>query len=260
MSKPLGGAGAARPLVVANWKMNGLRRGSRDLAHALAGLKRGAGEVACEIVVCPPATLICELRDVLLGAGIALGGQDCHMADKGAHTGDISADMLADSGCGYVILGHSERRADHGETNEMVRDKFSAALGAGLQAILCVGESEAERDAGRALEVVGEQLEKSLPSVDAGASVVVAYEPVWAIGTGRTPSLGEIGDMHSHIRKSYGAIKTGGENGLRVLYGGSVKVENAADILSVGGVDGALVGGASLSAESFWTICAQYGN
>ena len=246
-------------LVAANWKMNGLRRDSRDLARALAELKGGAGEVACDIVVCPPATLLFELRDVLQGAGVALGGQDCHGAEKGAHTGDISAEMLVDSGCGYVILGHSERRANHGETNEMVRDKISAALRAGLGAILCVGESEQERDAGRALEVVGEQLEKSLPAEGDSGSIAIAYEPVWAIGTGRTPSMAEIGDMHGHIRKTYGAIKTSGESGLRVLYGGSVKAENAADILSIAGVDGALVGGASLSAESFWTICAQYG-
>ena len=260
MSQPLGGAVAARPMVVANWKMNGLRRDSRDLVRAFAKIKREAGKVACDIVVCPPATLMFELRDVLQGAGLELGGQDCHGAAKGAHTGDISADMLVDSGCGYVILGHSERRADHGETNELVRDKVSAALHAGLQAILCVGESEQERDAGGALEVVGEQLEKSLSAEANVASVAIAYEPVWAIGTGRTPSMAEIGDMHCHIRKTYDAIKTGGENGLRVLYGGSDKSENAADILSIAGVDGALVGGASMSAESFWNICAHYGS
>jgi triosephosphate isomerase len=257
MSQPSGGLAAARPMVVANWKMNGLRRPGRDLAHALADKKRAAGEAACDIVVCPPATLLFELRDTLRDVGIALGGQDCHAAEKGAHTGDISAEMLADSGCDYVILGHSERRADHGESDATVRAKASAALSAGLAVILCVGESEAERDAGRALAVVGDQVVNSLPEAEGGAEIAIAYEPVWAIGTGRTPSAAEIGEMHAHIRKIHGETKTGGENGLRVLYGGSVKAENAGEILSIAGVDGALVGGASLSAESFWTICAS---
>jgi len=216
--------------------------------------------VKCDIIVCPPATLLLELRDVLQGSGVELGGQNCHRAVKGAHTGDISAEMLADCGCAYVILGHSERRADHGETSELVRDKVSAALLAGLQIILCVGESEQERDDGGALRVVSEQLESSLSHEANSASVAIAYEPVWAIGTGRTPSLAEIKDMHAHIRKTYKEIKTGGANGLRVLYGGSVKTKNAADILAIEGVDGALVGGASLLAEDFWTICAHYGS
>ena len=260
MSQPLGGAVAARPMVVANWKMNSLRRDGRDLVNAFAKLKRGAGELACDVIICPPATLLFELRDVLQDAGVKLGGQDCHGAPKGAHTGDISAEMLVDSGCGYVILGHSERRADHGDTNELVRCKVSAAIHAGLKIILCVGESEKERDSGRALGVVGEQLKKSLSIEVNGAAVAIAYEPVWAIGTGRTPSIAEIRDMHAHIRKTYEDIKTVGGNGLRVLYGGSVKDKNAADILSIAGVDGALVGGASLSAESFWSICAHYGS
>jgi len=260
MSQPLGGSAAVRPMVVANWKMNGLRRDSRDFVHAFAKLKRGAGGVNCDIIVCPPATLLLELRDVLQGSGVELGGQNCHRAVKGAHTGDISAEMLADCGCAYVILGHSERRADHGETSELVRDKVSAALLAGLQIILCVGESEQERDDGGALRVVSEQLESSLSHEANSASVAIAYEPVWAIGTGRTPSLAEIKDMHAHIRKTYKEIKTGGANGLRVLYGGSVKTKNAADILAIEGVDGALVGGASLLAEEFWAICAHYGS
>jgi len=259
MSQPSGGAAASRPLIAANWKMNGLRREGRDLARALAGLKRAAGEPACDIVVCPPATLLFELRDALQGVGIALGGQDCHGEAKGAHTGDISAELLADCGCGYVILGHSERRADHGESSEMVRMKVAAALRAGLRAILCVGESEEEREAGRALAVVGEQLSKSLPDGGGSADIIIAYEPVWAIGTGHIPSAAEIGEMHQHIRDLFGELKTGGKSGLRVLYGGSVKTENAGEILSIAGVDGALVGGASLSAENFWNICAHYG-
>ena len=260
MSQASGGAAASRPVVAANWKMNGLRRDGRDLGHALAGLKRAAGETACDIVVCPPTALLFELRDALQGAGIALGGQDCHAEEKGAHTGDISAELLADCGCSYVILGHSERRADHGETNEIVRMKVAAALRAELRAILCVGESEEEREAGRALAVVGEQLSKSLPDSGGSANIIIAYEPVWAIGTGRIPSAVEIGEMHQHIRDLFGELKTGGKSGVRVLYGGSVKAENADEILSIAGVDGALVGGASLSAKNFWNICAHYGH
>jgi len=259
MSQASGGAAAFRPVVAANWKMNGLRRDGRDLGRALAGLKKAAGETACDIVVCPPAALLFELRDALQGADIALGGQDCHAEEKGAHTGDLSAELLADCGCDYVILGHSERRADHSETSEMVRMKVAAALRAGLRAILCVGESEDEREAGRALAVVGEQLSKSLPDSGGSANIIIAYEPVWAIGTGRIPNAVEIGEMHQHIRDLFGDLKTGGKNGMRVLYGGSVKAENADEILSIEGVDGALVGGASLSAENFWNICAHYG-
>ena len=259
MSQASGGAAASRPVVAANWKMNGLRRDGRDLGNTLAGLKRAAGETACDIVVCPPAALLLELRDALQGAGIALGGQDCHMEEKGAHTGDTSAELLADCGCNYVILGHSERRADHGETNEIVRMKVVAALRAELRAILCVGESEDEREAGRALEVVGEQLRNSLPDSGGSNNIIIAYEPLWAIGTGRIPSAIEIGEMHQHIRDLFGELKTGGKSGVRVLYGGSVKAENAGEILSIVGVDGALVGGASLSAETFWNICAHYG-
>ena len=259
MSQASGGAAASRPVVAANWKMNGLRRDGRDLGHALAGLKRAAGETACDIVVCPPTALLFELRDALQGAGIALGGQDCHAEEKGAHTGDISAELLADCGCSYVILGHSERRADHGETNEIVRMKVVAALRAELRAILCVGESEDEREAGRALAVVGEQLRNSLPDSGGSSNIIIAYEPLWAIGTGLIPSAIEIAEMHQHIRDLYGELKTGGKSDVRVLYGGSVKAENAGEIFSIAGVDGALVGGASLSAETFWNICAHYG-
>ena len=259
MSETLGGADTARPIIAANWKMNGLRRDGRNLAHALARRKRAGGGLSCDIVVCPPLTLLFELRDVLADAAIALGGQDCHAEVKGAHTGDISAELLTDCGCSYVILGHSERRADHGETNEIVRMKVVAALRAELRAILCVGESEDEREAGRALAVVGEQLRNSLPDSGGGTNIIIAYEPLWAIGTGRIPSAIEIGEMHQHIRDLFGELKTGGKSGVRVLYGGSVKAENAGEILSIAGVDGALVGGASLSAETFWNICAHYG-
>jgi triosephosphate isomerase len=259
MSQPSGGAAASRPLVAANWKMNGLRRDGRDLVQALAGRKRAADALACDIVVCPPAPLLFELRDALQSAAIALGGQDCHAEAKGAHTGDISAELLADCGCSYVILGHSERRADHGETSETVCLKAAAALRAGLHAIICVGESEDDRDAGHALSVVGEQLRNSLPEEGGSADIIVAYEPVWAIGTGRTPNAGEIEEMHAHIRELFIELKTGGKSDLRMLYGGSVKAENAGEILSIAGVYGALVGGASLSPENFWNICAYYG-
>jgi len=244
MTQPVGSAAAARPIVAANWKMNGMRRDGRDLAQGLARLKLAGGELACDIIVCPPVTLLFELRDVLQAAAIALGGQDCHDAEKGAHTGDISARM---------------RRANHGETSETVARKAAAALEAGLNVILCVGESEADRDTGNALDVVGDQLKISLPVQGSTKDIVIAYEPVWAIGTGRIPNAAQIGKMHRHIREIYKATKSGDVNGLRVLYGGSVNAENASDIFSIEGVDGALVGGASLSAEKFWGICAHYG-
>ena len=264
MTQPAGSAGAARPIVAANWKMNGLRREGRDLARGLASRKQAGGDLACDIIVCPPAALLADLRDILFDAGIALGGQDCHGEEKGSHTGDISARMLVDCGCGYVILGHSERRADHGETSGTVALKVRAALAAGLRVILCVGESAADRDAGDANDVVADQLRESMPEQAAMAamatngSIVIAYEPVWAIGTGRIPTAAQISDMHRHIREIFEAQKSGGVNGLRVLYGGSVKAENAGEILSIAGVDGALVGGASLSAADFWPICAHY--
>ena len=259
MIQPLGGAGAARPIVAANWKMNGLRRDSRDLAKGLARLKQASGDLACDIIVFPPTTLLFELRDVFYDAEIALGGQDAHDQKKGAHTGDISSEMLVDSGCSYVILGHSERRADHGESSETVATKARAALAAGLKVIICVGESEAERDAGQALDAVGAQLINSLPEEGSSNDIVVAYEPVWAIGTGRIPDAAQIGEMHQHIRQLFKELKSGDMSGLRVLYGGSVKAENAGDILPIEGVDGALIGGASLSVKKFWEICVFYG-
>ena len=255
MSQASGSAAASCPVVAANWKMNGLRRDGRDLGRALAGLKRAAGETACDIVVCPPAALLFELRDALQGAGIALGGQDCHAEEKGAHTGDISAELLADCGCSYVILGHSERRVDHGETNEIVRMKVAAALRAGLRAILCVGESEDEREAGRALAVVGEQLSKSLPDGGGSGNIIVAYEPVWAIGTGRTATPAQAEAVHQSIRGQLAKLfNTDAAETVRLLYGGSVKPDNASALFAGADVDGALVGGASLKADSFVDI------
>ena len=252
-----------RKLIAGNWKMNGLLGTGRSLARGLAerlaaqsGVESGAG---CEFLVCPPAHLLVPVGEAISGSGIALGAQDCHTAEQGAHTGDIGAAMLADAGCRYVIVGHSERRADHGETDALVRAKATAALGAGLVPIVCVGESEAERLAGQTLAVISRQLEGSLPKGDpeGEGEFVVAYEPVWAIGTGRSATPEDVAEVHTHIRgllrESRGA-EAGSE--IRILYGGSVKAANAAALLGLENVDGALVGGASLDAGEFWSIGA----
>lgn len=241
-----------RQLIAGNWKMNGLTvPGAR-----LAGAVREAASAApppCDLMVCPPFTLVSALAHVLLGSGVAVGGQDCHAKVSGAHTGDVSAAMLRDAGATAVILGHSERRADHGETDGQVRAKAEAALAAGLAPIVCVGETWPEREAGRQEAVVAAQLAGSLPDGFA-ASGVVAYEPVWAIGTGRTPTEAEIAAMHAMIRRvlaeRFGAV---GQR-VRILYGGSVKPANAKAILALPEVGGALVGGASLVAEDFLAI------
>jgi triosephosphate isomerase (TIM) len=235
-------------LVAGNWKMNGLRQDGATLAHELkerAGAAGGA--LGCDLLVCPPATLISEVGGILAGSAIALGGQDCHAAPKGAYTGDISAEMLADLGCNYVILGHSERRQGHGETDAVLRGKIAAAWRAGLTAILCVGETQRQRQAGEAIEVVSSQLAGAIPDAGAAATLVVAYEPVWAIGTGLTATAEDISAMHAEIRRRIPA-------GTRILYGGSVNPKNSDTILSLSEVDGALVGGASLNADDFWTI------
>jgi len=236
-------------LIAGNWKMNGLREDGSALARGLAQrmVAAGSGGLGCELLVCPPATLSATIGGLVAGSGIALGGQDCHAAAKGAFTGDISPEMLADAGCSYVILGHSERRHGHGEDDATVREKILGAWRAGLTAILCVGETRAQREAGRAFDVVASQLSGSMPSNAVSANLVVAYEPVWAIGTGLTATLEDITAMHAAIRARLPAET-------RILYGGSVNPQNAADILSLTEVDGALVGGASLDAESFWAI------
>ncbi len=241
---------ALRPYIVGNWKMHGTRA---MLSEARAIDRAAERLMKAEVALAPPFTLIHATRKE---AGlIGVGAQDCHAADGGAHTGDISAAMLKDAGAGFVIVGHSERRADHGETDAMVKAKAEAALAAGLAVIVCVGETEAERDAGNAEQVVAAQLEGSLPRGDATAErVTVAYEPVWAIGTGRTPTVADVGAMHRSIRERLTAIY--GEEGanVRILYGGSVKPDNAAELLRAEEVGGALVGGASLTAESFLGI------
>jgi triosephosphate isomerase len=234
--------------------MNGLSGDGLALAQDLAA-RVAPGRPPCDLVLCPPATLLAEVAVVLADSGVGLGGQDCHTADSGAHTGDISAVMLADAGCRYVIVGHSERRADHGETNAIVAAKTTAAHRAGLTGIVCIGETEAERDAGIALAVAEAQLAGSLPEAASAANTVVAYEPVWAIGTGRTPTPDEVREMHRHIRRCLSDRLGEAEAArLRVLYGGSVKPSNAATLLAVADVDGALVGGASLVADDFWAI------
>ena len=241
-----------RSLIAGNWKMNGLRRDAIQRITALAE-RAEADDPGCHMAVCPPALLLHPLADALDGSAIALGGQDCHGEEAGAHTGDISAAMLADAGCRYVIVGHSERRADHGEDDRRVCAKAKAAHAAGLVAIICLGESEAMRDAGEALEVVERQLADSLPAAATGDNTVIAYEPIWAIGTGRTPSLEQIAEVHGHLRGLLEARAPG--QGMRLLYGGSVKPSNAGEILAVANVDGALVGGASLAVDDFWAIC-----
>jgi triosephosphate isomerase (TIM) len=236
-------------LVAGNWKMNGLRQDGSALAQGLVRRAAAAGGSGpgCELLVCPPATLLTIVRDIVTGSGIALGGQDCHAAVKGAFTGDISPEMLADAGCSHVILGHSERRQGHGESDAAVREKILGAWQADLVVILCVGETLPQHQAGNAAAVVSAQLAGSIPDGAGAANLVVAYEPVWAIGTGLTPTLEVIAVMHADIRTRLPA-------GTRILYGGSVNPQNAAGILSLSEVDGALVGGASLDAESFWTI------
>jgi triosephosphate isomerase len=240
-----------RPLVAANWKMNCLTADGRDLAAAVAAKAASASGV--EVLVCPPATLIQTVGAALAGSPARLGGQDCHAEKSGAYTGDIAAPMLTDLGCSHVILGHSERRAYHKESDAEVHAKAEAALAAGLVAVICVGETEAERDAGRTEEVVMRQIDLSIPAAASPTTVVVAYEPVWAIGTGRTPTLAEIAEIHGAIRaRLAGRIVSGGD--IRILYGGSVKPSNAIEVLALDDVDGALVGGASLKAGDFSAI------
>ena len=244
--------GMLRKLVAGNWKMNGLRSDGLALARELAR-RATATAPGCDLLVCPPATLLSAAAAALAGSGIALGGQDCHARQSGAHTGDLSAAMLRDAGCSHVILGHSERRTDHHEGDALVRAKLAAAREAGLVGILCVGETAQQRDAGEALAVVSRQLAGSLPPGLDAAQVVVAYEPVWAIGTGRTPTPSDVAAMHAHLRAEL-AGKIADPASVRLLYGGSVKPGNARSLLHVGDVDGALVGGASLDAGDFWAI------
>jgi len=244
------------PLVAGNWKMNGLAASGGELAKIVAGA--AAFEGRADLLVCPPATLIALFAAAVRGSSVRIGGQDCHADASGAHTGDVSAEMLADAGASAVIVGHSERRADHRETDAQVRAKAQAAWRAGLTAIVCVGEQRAEREAGRTLEVVGTQLDGSLPDGPTAARLVVAYEPVWAIGTGLTPTPADIAEVHAFVRQRLTRRLPAEAEKVRILYGGSVKPANARDLLTLPNVNGALVGGASLKADDFLGIAAVY--
>jgi triosephosphate isomerase len=241
-----------RMLLAGNWKMNGLRAALGEIR----ALKRGLNGTPprADILICPPATLIAEAAKAAEDSPIAIGGQDCHVQPSGAFTGDISAEMLRDAGATAVIVGHSERRQYHGETDAAVAAKARAAKRAGLLDIICVGESEKERNAGHAVEVVSRQLTGGIPPDIEPGDLAIAYEPVWAIGTGRTPAAAQIGDMHEAIRANLRARLGAAAETIRILYGGSVKPDNAAEILAVPNVDGALVGGASLKSGDFLAI------
>ena len=250
-----------KPLIAGNWKMNGTPADLREV-RALASKLLGKTKFNCEVMLCPPATLLAPMADLRTklkaGRKLALGAQDCHAQTSGAHTGDISAEMVKQAKASAVIVGHSERRSDHGETDSMVKAKVEAVHGAGLLAIMCVGESLKQRKAGETLKIVGKQLRASLPDGCTSANTVVAYEPVWAIGSGLTPSEEQVGEVHLALRKAL--VRRFGEAGdkMRILYGGSVKPSNADQLMAVPHVNGALVGGASLKAADFLGILAAY--
>lgn len=241
-----------RRLAAGNWKMNGDTAALAEVRALIAAQP----SPACDMLLCPPATLIAAMAQIARGSNLRIGGQDCHPGAAGAHTGDISASQLRDAGASHVILGHSERRADHAETDALIRAKAESAIAAGLTAIVCLGESEAQRDAGTTLAVIGAQLDASLPASATAASLVIAYEPIWAIGTGRTPTIAQIAEVHAFLRARLTANIGAEAAGVPLLYGGSVKPSNAAEIFAVPDVDGALVGGASLKAADFGAIAA----
>ena len=246
-----------KPLVAGNWKMNG-SKASRGLIGEIAAGYGEALRKSVDLLVCPPAVLIPLAVDAANGTGIAVGGQDCHAKASGAHTGDIAAAMLAEAGATYIIVGHSERRTDYAETDAIVKAKAEAALAAGLVGIVCVGETKDEREAGRALAVVEGQVRGSLPAGATAVNTVIAYEPVWAIGTGLVPTVADVEAMHADIRRVLGDLVPAEAAGIRILYGGSVKPGNAKELLGVANVDGALVGGASLVAKDFLGIAEAY--
>ena len=246
-----------RPLVAGNWKMNGLRASLEEIRAMRRAVDAGEAGVA-EVLVCPPATLLICAGEVLKGGAVMLGAQDAHIKHGGAHTGDLSAPMLKDAGAAYIIVGHSERRAGYGESDALVRLKAEAANDCALCAIVCVGETKQQREAGRAKEIVVAQLQGSLPADSTPADLVVAYEPVWAIGTGLTPTAGDVAEMHAAIRELLGRLNDEAGAKYRILYGGSVKPANAKELLGLPNVDGALVGGASLKAADFMAIAGTY--
>jgi triosephosphate isomerase len=247
---------ALRPLIAGNWKMNGLSADGLALAQDVM-VRAGHQALRCDLMVCPPATILAAVAEILKGGPVAVGGQDCHPEATGAHTGDVSAPMLKDAGATFVIVGHSERRADHGESDALVRAKAEAARAVGLTPVVCIGETAAERDRGKTLAVLARQVKSSVPAGLSARELVVAYEPVWAIGTGRTPTAAEIEEAHRHIRAELVAYAGSGAQETRILYGGSLNPKNAQAILAVPGVNGGLIGGASLKSEDFLSIVSS---
>ncbi|MEX3009074.1 triose-phosphate isomerase [Hoeflea sp. TYP-13] len=246
-----------KPLVAGNWKMNGNRDSLREITAMATGIDASLRE-KIDALICPPATLVYLAAAAVQDTGVSIGGQDCHTAASGAHTGDISAAMMRDAAATHIIVGHSERRTDHGESSETVRTKAEAVHGEDLVAIICIGETKEERDAGKALDVLKSQLDASVPDAATAENTVIAYEPVWAIGTGVTPTAADVEEAHAFMRRELEARFGGNGAAMRLLYGGSVKPSNAAELMSVRNVDGALVGGASLKADDFLAICEAY--
>jgi len=242
-----------RKLIAANWKMNGLRANSTDLVKSIVANASSASFKLPDILLCPPSLLISNVIEYCRQSEVMVGGQDCHWNKSGAHTGDVSPLLLSDFGCSHVILGHSERRSDHLESNAVVRKKSDSAINSGLIPIICLGEAKSERQSAQTEAVLQKQISESLPNIQSRLSFVIAYEPLWAIGTGEVPTLEEIKETHAFIRNAVSKIY-GTSDDLRILYGGSVKPSNSGEILSIEGVDGALVGGASLSQDDFWQI------
>jgi triosephosphate isomerase (TIM) len=246
-----------KPLVAGNWKMNGVSEQLSELRQMRAGFMSGI-DAECDGLICVPATLVMRAADIVSNSPLHVGGQDCHAKESGAHTGDVSAEMLKDAHATHVIVGHSERRTDHEESDATVNAKAQSAWRAGLIAIICIGETEAERRTGVTNDVLSRQLNGSVPKAATATNTVIAYEPVWAIGTGLTPTIADVEDAHAHIRSELGALIGTASAKMRILYGGSVKPSNAKELLSIDNVDGALVGGASLKAADFLGICDAY--
>lgn len=249
-----------RLLIAGNWKMNGLKADGLALAKGVAEKLKTAPGLKAEMLVCPPFLLVSAVAEAVAGSGLAVGGQDCHAKVSGAHTGDTSPVMLKDAGASYVILGHSERRTDHAESDAQVKAKSEAALAAGLKAIVCIGETLAQRDAGQTLDVNKSQLRGSWPKGGAAENTVIAYEPVWAIGTGRVATPEQAQEVHAAIRAELSEMIGAEEAGkVRILYGGSMKPDNAAQLLALPDVDGGLIGGAALKVDDFWAIAQAAG-
>lgn len=248
-----------KKLIAGNWKMNCLTKDGADLAKSIAA-KVKENKFDCDFLICPPFTLLSVVKKCLRGTKIALGAQDVHFAEKGAHTGDISPLMLADAGCKYTIIGHSERRVDHFESDELINKKAVAAHAAGLKTVICIGETEKERDAGQTIKVCQKEINGSIPSDATAQDTVIAYEPIWAIGTGKTPTAADVQEVHAAIRQALEKkLGKATADKMRILYGGSVKPSNAKELLSLPDVDGALIGGASLKADDFIAIAVNCG-